>query len=89
MTLIFKKQYIEKITSGKKTVTRRKSRPMVKVGCTYNIRINFFNHLPDRIRVELVYSQRLCEMTYQDALKGGAVTSLKEFRREWAELYGA
>lgn len=64
MTLIFKKQYIEKITSGKKTVTRRKTRPTVKVGCTYNLRINFFNHLPDRIRVERIYSQRLCEMTY-------------------------
>ena len=61
---------------------------MVKAGGAYRIRIDFFDSLPDRIRVNRLYEQRLGDMTDEDASKEGAA-SLEEFRREWALLYGA
>jgi len=87
LTLLFKKPYVEQILRGEKTATRRATRPMVKAGGVYNIRVNFFDYLPDRIRVERLYEQRLGDMNPGDAAREGAA-SLEEFRREWAELYG-
>jgi len=88
VTLLFKKPYIEKIIRGEKTATRRRSRPMVKAGGVYRIRVDFFNYLPDRIRVERLYEQRLGEMDDEDAVREGAA-SIEEYRGEWEELYGA
>jgi len=87
LALIFKKRYINPIIRGEKTVTRRASRPMVKPGGIYRLRMGFFNYMPDRIRVHRLYTQRLDEMTPEDAVKEG-VSSLEEFRRDWAEIYG-
>lgn len=86
LTLLFKKQYIDQIMRGEKTTTRRASRPMVKPDGIYRIRTDFFNYLPDRIRVSRVYTQRLGDMTDEDAHKEGTA-SLEEFRREWAGIY--
>jgi hypothetical protein len=47
MTLLFRKRYVEQILSGEKTATRRASRPMVKAGGTYRIRLNFFEYIED------------------------------------------
>ena len=88
LTLLFKKNYVEQIIRGEKTATRRLSRPMVKAGGAYRIRIGFFDSLPDRIRVNRLNEQRRGDMTDEDAAKEGA-PSLEEFRREWAQLYGA
>ncbi|MFQ6052680.1 MAG: ASCH domain-containing protein [Candidatus Bathyarchaeia archaeon] len=73
---------------GEKTATRRGSRPMVKPGGVYRLRADFFDYRPDRYRVLRVYTQRLGEMTPEDALKEGAA-SLDEFRREWVGIYGS
>jgi hypothetical protein len=87
MTLLFRKRYVEQILSGEKTATRRASRPMVKVGGTYRIRLNFFEYIEDRILVERLYEQSLGHMTESDAAREGA-SSLDEFREQWTELYG-
>jgi len=88
LTLLFKKPYIEQIISGEKTVTRRVSRPMVKVGGIYHIRTDFFNYLPDQIMVKHLYQKRIDEMTPEDALKEGA-SSLEEFHEKWTDLYNS
>ena len=86
MTLIFKKHYINKIVGGGKIATRRVSRPMVKPDGIYRLRTDFFEYLPDRIRVLRIYTQRLGDIPLEDALREG-VASLEEFRREWTEIY--
>ncbi len=86
LTLSFKKRYIGQIIRGEKTVTRRASRPMVKAGGVYRLRVGF-SYLPELIRVRRVYTQRLGDMTAEDALREGAA-SLEEFRRDWMDIYG-
>ena len=86
MTLIFKRQYLDRIVGGEKTATRRASRPMVKPGGIYRMRAGFFEYLPDRIRVLRIYTQRLSDMTSEDVLKEG-FASLEEFRLEWTGIY--
>ena len=85
MTLLWKKAYLPQILGGIKTATRRKTRPMVKVGRTYRIRSGFFDFLEERIRVDRLYTQRLGEMTEGDAVMEGA-ESLAAFRDEWETL---
>jgi len=60
---------------------------MVKPGGTYRLKIELFESLPDKIRVNSLYQQPLGEMTQQDALKEG-YTILRDFRLEWEDLYG-
>ena len=87
LTLLWKKEYIEKILSGEKTATRRRTRPMVRVGGSYLIRDGFFTHLDERITVDRLYEQRLGDMTEEDARREGAA-SHDAFVREWTRLYG-
>ncbi len=88
LTLLWKKAYLPQILSGTKTATRRKTRPMVKVGRTYRIRSGFFDSLEEMIHVDRLYTQRLGEMTEGDAAREGA-ESLAAFRDEWETLSGA
>lgn len=85
MPLSFRKRYVDRIVSGEKTVTRRLSKPRVKPGGTYRIKIGF-KYRPDRIRVHRVYAQRLGDITSKDVLREGS-PSLEEFRREWTDIY--
>ena len=86
MTILFKKEYIEKIICGEKTTTRRPKRPNVKPGGLYKIRRDFYNFLPNKIMVVKRYKQRLGDMTEQDAITEG-FSSLEEFRCEWNSIY--
>jgi hypothetical protein len=88
LTILFKKSLANKIISGEKTATRRPKRPMVKPGGEYNIRVNFYTHLPDRYRVIKRFQQRLGDMSHDDALNEG-FRDLDEFREEWKSIYGA
>lgn len=88
MTLLWKKNYIPMILSGAKTATRRRSRPRIKEGGVYNIRTGFFEHLQESIRVDRLYTQRLGEVSGEDARREGA-KSLREFIADWENLYGA
>lgn len=87
MTLLWKREYVGRILSGEKTATRRRSRPMVRVGGSYLIRDGFYTHLDERITVERLYEQRLGDMMEEDARREGA-RSLGAFAGEWAALYG-
>ena len=86
LTLLFKKHYVEQIICGDKTATRRPSRPMVKEGGSYHIKVHLFESLPYKILVKRLYEQTLGNMTPQDAEKEG-YPSLREFREEWESLY--
>jgi hypothetical protein len=88
LTLIFKKKYLSKILSGTKTATRRNSRPKVKEGRTYNLRVNYRGSLSDQIKIRKLYKQRLDEMKDEDAHKEG-FNDLDGFIEAWVEIYGS
>jgi len=88
LTLLWKKHFVPMILSGKKTATRRRARPTVKVGGTYHIKDGFFDHLPERIRVDRLFMQRLGDMTEEDAWREGP-KCLRDFVAEWEELMGS
>jgi hypothetical protein len=85
--MLWKKPYVAMILEGRKTATRRRARPMVRVGRAYKIRVGFFDSLPHRILVENIRKQRLSDMTGADAAREGA-QSLSEFRDDWRSIYG-
>jgi len=51
MTLLFKKKYIQQIINGQKTATRRKTKPMVKIGGPYKLRTDNTTYTPELIQV--------------------------------------
>jgi hypothetical protein len=83
LTLIFKRQFLDRIVGGKKTATRRASRPRAKPGGIYRMKAGLFEDLPDRIRVLRVYPRRLSGMTSEEALKEGFLPGA----REWTGIY--
>lgn len=87
MTLLWKKHYIPMVLSARKTMTRRLKRPAVKVGGEYYIKTSLFEHLPERIRVDALYTQRLGDMTEEDAAREGA-ENLHSFVKDWKTLTG-
>ena len=74
MTLIFKKPLIKKIRRLEKTATRRVSRPNVKEGGIYRLRVD--------------YRGSLSSMTGDDVRKEG-FQSMEEFMDNWVKLYGS
>ena len=60
---------------------------MVREGGSYLIRTGFFTYLPQRIRVDRLYTQKLGDIQNVDAIREG-VSSLSEYIAEWEELYG-
>jgi len=85
--MLWKRPYVTMILEGRKTATRRRARPMVRVGRAYRIRVGFYEFLPRRILVESMRRQRLGEMTEADATREG-VQNLSAFRDEWEAIYG-
>ena len=85
--LLWKKPYVAMILEGRKTATRRRKRPLVKVGKAYGIRAGLYETLSQKILVESLRRQRLGEMTEEDAVKEGSA-SLSQFRAEWESIYG-
>ena len=85
MSISFKWRYIPLIRRGLKTETRRLRRPRLRVGGIYPLRVGR-RLLPDRVRVLKIYSQRLGEVTEEDARREG-FKSLMEFRRAWIDIY--
>jgi len=86
MTLLFKKKYIPQIINGQKTATRRKTRPMVKIGGTYKLRTDYTTYIPELIQVTRLYQQKLGEITQQDTQKEGYKT-LQQFKETWKTIY--
>lgn len=88
MALLWKKEQIPLILEGKKTVTRRVKKPLVKVGKNYLIRVGYTKHLDKRILIEKIYTQPLNQVTEEDAVKEG-LSSLNEYKKLWTKIYGS
>jgi len=86
LPLNFRKTFAEQIIEGEKISTRRAKKPLVKVNKAYRIQIGF-RYLPERIFVKGICTQRLGDMTIEDAKREG-FASLDEFRESWMNIYG-
>jgi hypothetical protein len=86
LTLLFKRRFIPQILAGEKTQTRRPSKPGVREGGTYTLRAGY-SPTPHRITVTRVYTQRLGDMSLEDARMEG-FSSLDKFMEAWAGIYG-
>ncbi|MCW4011935.1 MAG: ASCH domain-containing protein [Candidatus Bathyarchaeota archaeon] len=87
MTLLFKRQFINKIRSGAKTQTRRLKQPRLKIGKKYNLRENYRTTLPDKIFIVDIYQQYLGDITLDEVKREGFKTKT-EFINIWTEIYG-
>ncbi|MCJ7425043.1 ASCH domain-containing protein [Candidatus Bathyarchaeota archaeon] len=87
---IFKRKHLTKILAGQKTQTRRIHRPISQgwqIGKTYGIRDRWFTKPQTHITILRKFRQRLGDITQEDVQKEG-YTSMEEFRKVWAEIYG-
>lgn len=85
---IFKRKYLEAVTSGRKTQTRRTHKGEWKIGRRYSIRARWFDKPEAKILVTRKFKQRLGDITQEDALKEGFNT-IQEFREAWTEINGS
>ena len=91
MSILFQKEHIPWIKSGRKTATRRRwKRPHAKVGGTYAAQKRRYELRAECpiIEAEAVYPQPLGEMTNTDAKKEGYRT-VSEFMMVWLRINGS
>jgi len=69
--LIFKKEHIRLILEGVKTQTRSRHKRPLKRGKIYDIKRDWYHSTGHKILVTDVYSQRLGDITPEEALKEG------------------
>ena len=89
--MIFTKEHVERIRTGRKTVTRRIwKRPHVKVGGIYSIRTDRFKPAPADAPRIVVISMTVEPLKYvgnNKALLEG-YNSRREFESAWIKLHG-
>jgi len=87
MGLIFRREHIDLVIAGVKTVTRRHHKRPRKAGRDYAIKSDWVTDTGHRIKIDKVYEQRLGDMTEEDAEKEGGYT-LEEFKVVWEQIVG-
>jgi len=86
--MIFKPSHIDLILCGKKTATRRNCSRCPKVGTVHKLQTKFYTkEYFGKIKIIDVYSQKLGEMTTEDAIAEG-YPSIEEYKEVFAEIYG-
>jgi len=85
LTLLFKRRFIPQILAGEKTQTRRPSKPGVREGGTYTLRAGY-TPTSHRITVTRVYTQRLGDVSQEDARMEG-FGCVGEFMEAWESIY--
>lgn len=87
MGLIFKKEHIFLILEGVKTQTRRRHKRPLKVGRVYDFKKDWYHSTGIKIKITKVYSQRLGDITPEEAQKEGRYT-ISEFVYVWMRING-
>ncbi len=85
--LIFKKEFVEPIITGKKWQTRRLKRPKVKIGGIYQCRTGRFSpHVFAKIKITNIRKQRLSDISEAEA-KAEGMKNREEFLKVFREIY--
>lgn len=87
-SMMFKRELIDKILNGTKTMTSR-AKPLCKEGKVTNLMSNKdFSKLTGKyIRITKVYQKALSEFTNEDSKKEG-FDNLDQFKKYWSENIG-
>jgi hypothetical protein len=85
--MMFKRELLDLVISGKKTQTRRLHKNLLKEKQKYVIKRNWYKNTEYYIQIKKVYPQRLGDDSEEDAHKEG-FGSLEEFRDAWIRING-
>ena len=86
--MMFKRELLDLVISGKKTQTRRLHKRVLKEGRIYALKRSWIKSTGDYIKITKVARQRLGEVTEEEAEKEG-FNSLEEFRNAWVRINGS
>ncbi len=86
--MIFKKEFMPLILSGRKTQTRRTPSRLLKVGKVYSIQVSRTKSTGYYIKVTRRYLESLGEVTEEEAHLEG-FDSLAEFKQKWITIYSS
>ncbi len=86
--MMFKKEFLPLILSGRKTQTRRTHTRLLSVGKVYSIQVSRTESTSRHFRITKRYRQSLGEVTEEEAYLEG-FDSLAEFKQKWISIYGS
>jgi len=86
--MMFKRELLDLVISGKKTQTRRLHKNLLKEKQKYVIKKNWYENTEHYIRITKVYSQKLGDVSEEEARKEG-FSSREEFRDAWIRINGS
>ena len=86
--MMFKRELLDLVIQGKKTQTRRRHKNLLKEKQKYVIKKNWYKNTEHYIRITKVYSQKLGDVSEEEAHKEG-FSSIEEFRDAWIKINGS
>jgi hypothetical protein len=86
--MMFKRELLDLVISGKKTQTRRLHKRVLKVGRIYALKRSWIEFTGDYIKIIRVTRQKLSEVNEDEAGKEG-FGSIEEFQKAWIRINGS
>lgn len=86
--MMFKKDFLEMVLSGRKTQTRRRRKRTLRKGRIYAVKKNWIETTGEYIRITKVYPQKLSDVSEEEARKEG-FSGLDKFRDAWIRINGS
>ena len=86
--MMFKRELLDLVVSGKKTQTRRLHKRVLREGRIYALKRSWIESTGDYIKITRVTRQRLGEVNEDEAAKEG-FSSIEEFQKAWIRINGS
>ena len=86
--MMFKKEFLPLILSGRKIQTMRTHTRLLKVGNVYSIQVSRTKSTGHYVKITRRYRQSLGEITEEEAYLEG-FDSLANFKQKWISIYGS
>jgi len=86
--MMFNKDLLEMVLSGRKTQTRRRHKHLLKEKQKYVVKRNWYKNTEYYIQIKKVYPQKLGDVSEEEAIKEG-FSGLDEFRDVWIRINGS
>jgi hypothetical protein len=86
--MMFQRDLLDLVISGRKTQTRRLHKHALKKGRIYTVKRSWIETTGEYIRITKVYPQKLGDVSEEEAVKEG-FSGLDEFRDAWIRINGS
>jgi hypothetical protein len=86
--MMFNKDLLEMVLSGRKTQTRRRHKQPLKEKQKYVVKRNWYKNTEQYIQIKKVYPQKLGDVSEEEATKEG-FSGLDKFRDAWIRINGS